>query len=211
MKKVEGYYFIDYAINRLKKAGIFEIVINTAYLGDQLKQAIGDGSRYGVSIIYSEEGERLETGGGIVKALPLLGTKPFLVMSGDIITTHPIESLPREPKALAHLVMVDNPSFHPKGDYGLKDGWLNLEKGTAVTFANIGVYRRELFDECTLSHFRLNQVLQPAVKHQQVSGEMLRGLWFNVGTREDLAQVDKRAREDSNLRPLASETNTLSN
>ncbi len=209
--KVAGHYLIEYAIANIKRAGMNDIVINTAYLGDQIKIAIGDGSRYGVNIVYSEEGERLETGGGIFKALPLLGPEPFLVMSGDIITSHPLASLPKQPHGLAHLVMIENPLFHPQGDYGLKDGFLDTHSVPAVTFANIGVYRPELFAACKPGYFRLNDVLQPAVAVRQMTGEMLRGFWFNVGTAGDLAEVDQRAREDSNLRPLASETNTLSN
>lgn len=189
--KVAGRYLIDYAIASIKRAGIHDIVINTAYLGDQIKTAIGDGSRYGVDIVYSEESERLETGGGIVKALPLLGDEPFLVMSSDIVTNHPIASLPPQPKGLAHLVMIDNPPFHPQGDYGLKDGWLDLETVPTMTFANMGIYRPELFADCEPGHFRLNQVLLPAVKLKQISGESLNGFWFNVGTPADLAGVDQ--------------------
>jgi MurNAc alpha-1-phosphate uridylyltransferase len=191
--QVAGRYLIEYAIASVRRAGIREIVINTAYLGDQIKAAIGNGQRYGVDIAYSEEGERLETGGGIYKALPLLGSDPFLVMSSDIITSHPIASLPAQPQGLAHLVMIANPSFHPQGDYGMKDGWLDTASTPAMTFANMGIYRPELFADCKPGHFRLNTVLLPAVKAKQITGETLRGIWFNVGTPDDLAVVEKYA------------------
>lgn len=191
--QVAGRYLIEYAIASIKRAGIREIVINTAYLGGQIKAAIGDGYRYGVDIVYSEEGERLETGGGIYKALPLLGEEPFLVMSSDIVTTHRIASLPAQPRGLAHLVMIANPPFHPQGDYGMKAGLLDTESTPAMTFANMGIYRPELFAACKPGHFRLNTVLLPAVKAKQITGETLRGVWFNVGTPADLAAVEKYA------------------
>ncbi len=208
---VAGKYLIEYAIFSLVKAGIKEIVINVSYQAEQIKTALGDGKRYGVTIFYSEEKERLETGGGIFHALPLLGEEPFIVLSSDIITDYPLHQLPQQPEGLAHLVMVDNPPYHPEGDFGLREGRLVMNVQPTFTFGNISIFRPEFFKNCEPGHFRLTTLLIPAVLANQITGEHYRGAWYNVGTPSDLQEVNLRAREDSNLRPLASETNTLSN
>lgn len=208
--QVAGRYLIEYVIASFKRAGITEIMINVSYHAEQIKAALGDGSRYGVTLFYSEESERLETGGGIFKALPWLGKSPFLVMSSDIITDLPLEKLSLKTNDTAHLVMVENPSYHPRGDFGLEAGRI-LQQQPTYTFASIGVYHPDLFAGCKPGRFRLTEVLLPAILNARVSGELYTGLWENIGTEADLAALNQRAREDSNLRPLASETNTLSN
>ncbi len=209
--KIGGHYLIEYAISSIKQAGINEIVINVSYQGEKIMAALGDGANYGIKILYSIEPERLETGGGIFQALSLLGNEPFLVMSSDVITDYPLSNMPQNPDGLAHLMMVNNPVYHPHGDYGLRNGKIALDTAPALTFASIGVYRPELFEGCAAGHFRLTKVLNPAISSGRVTGEHYRGLWYNIGTPEDFAEINQRAREDSNLRPLASETNTLSN
>lgn len=208
--KVHGHFLIEYAISSLKQAGIREIVINVSYRGDQIMSALGDGEKYGVNIIYSVEEERLETGGGIFQALPLLGDEPFIVVSSDIITDYPLSNLPAHPDGLAHLIMVSNPPYHLDGDYGLRDGKIDLNVSPMLTYSNIGIYRPELFSRCEAGHFRLNTILNPAISAGQVTGEHYQGAWYNIGTPEDLKEINERARGDSNSRPLASETNTLS-
>lgn len=189
---VAGRYLIEYAILSLKKANIKEIVINISYFGEQIKTALGDGKRFQVDIHYSEEKERLETGGGIFQALPLLGKDPFLVMSSDIITSYPIEQLlNRQHKSLAHLVLVDNPSYHPQGDFGLKDGIINMDVSPTFTFANLGVYHPQLFTGCEPGHFRLAKLLIPAIQQGQVTGEFFQGGWYNIGTASDLLEVNQ--------------------
>ena len=209
--RIAGNYLIEYALFSLKRAGIHEIVINISYLGDQIKAALGDGSRYGVTIAYSEEKERLETGGGIFQALPLLGEDPFIVMSSDIVTDYPLQQFPRHLNGLAHLVMVDNPSYHARGDFGLCQGVIDINAQPTLTFASVGIYHPALFAGCEPGHFRLTKVLHPAIAKGLVTGEHYQGTWYNVGTLEELSMADQRAREDSNLRPSASETGTLSN
>lgn len=208
---VAGHYLIEYAICNLKRAGIREIVINVSYRGEQIKDALGNGERYGVNIVYSEEKERLETGGGIVQALPLLGDEPFVVMSSDIITDFPLQNLLHYSNSLAHLIMVPNPPYHPDGDFGLCGDKIDMEETPTLTFGNIGLYQPALFTGCEPGHFRLTKLLLPAIAAGKVTGELYHGLWYNIGTPEDLEEINLRAREDSNLRPLASETNTLSN
>ncbi|HSW71144.1 MAG TPA: nucleotidyltransferase family protein, partial [Gammaproteobacteria bacterium] len=188
--KVGGSYLIQHAIQSLSKAGIQDIVINVHYLKDQILSALGDGSRYGVKLTYSIEEERLETGGGIVKALPLLGKAPFVVVSGDIVTDYPIAQLWKKPLRLAHLVMVENPAFKPQGDYCLNANQeIEAGPGKTYTFANIGLYRPELFQGCQPVYSRLADLWQNALSQKQITGECYQGLWHNVGTPQDLEQM----------------------
>lgn len=208
--RVGGHFLIEYAIANLKKAGIEDIVINVSYLADQIKSALGNGSAFGVNLFYSHEPERLETGGGIFKALPLLGDEPFIVVSADIVTLFPFHLLLLKPQKLAHLIMVPNPTFHPAGDFGIEQNQIVLSEDNRFTFGNIGIYHPDLFRACQHGYFPLVNVLRPAIASGFVTGELFKGLWHNIGTSEDLHQLNLRAREDSNLRPSASETNTLS-
>lgn len=185
-----GNCLIEYVIQHLKRSGITDIVINVAYLGAQIQQVLGNGNRYGVHIEYSVEAERLETGGGILQALPLLGSEPFVVVSSDVITDFPISSLPIKPAGLAHLVLVANPSFHPRGDFGLRDGLVDMDAKPAHTFGNVGVYHPELFAHSSPGHFPLNKLLFPAIREGRVTGELYQGSWFNIGTPEQLAEFE---------------------
>lgn len=187
--RVGDRYLIDYSIYALKSIGIKEIVINVSYLSEQIKSALGDGSRYGVAILYSEENEPLETGGGIFKALPLLGDNPFIVLSADVVTDYALQKLPKIPEKLAHLVLVDNPEFHPEGDFGLEGNKLFLNAHKKFTFGNIGVYRPELFQHCQGGKFRLGDLLKQAILNEAVTGESYHGFWQNFGTP---AQLENR-------------------
>lgn len=187
-----GNYLIEYVIQHLKQAGVTDIVINVAYRGVQIQQALGNGSRYGVHIAYSVEAERLETGGGILQALPLLGDKPFVVVSSDVVTDFPISVLPEQPDGLAHLVLVHNPAFHPRGDFGLRDGYVDMDATPRHTFANVGVYHPALFANSTPGHFPLNKLLFPAIRAGRVTGDIYQGTWCNIGTPEQLAEFEKR-------------------
>lgn len=187
--KAAGKYLIDYSIESLVLAGVRDIVINICYHADQIKQALGDGSRYGARFYYSQEHEALETGGGVFQALPLLGDQPFIVLSCDVITDYALKKLV-QPKQLAHLVLVDNPVFHPRGDFGLDNkAQIYCGQENQFTFANIGIYRPELFAGCEAGRFRLGDLLKSAVKNSQVTGEYFKGVWYNVGTPEDLNDV----------------------
>jgi MurNAc alpha-1-phosphate uridylyltransferase len=186
-----GHYLIEYMIHYLQQAGITDIVINLAYRGEQIQQALGNGDRYGVHLEYSMEPERLETGGGILKALPLLGDAPFLVVSSDVVTDFPLASLPRQLTGLAHLVLVANPDFHPQGDFGLRETLIDMDAKPAHTFANVGVYHPDLFKNCLPGHFPLNKLLFPAIRQGLVTGQVYQGRWFNIGTPEQLAEFDQ--------------------
>ncbi|MCD6039015.1 MAG: hddC 1 [Gammaproteobacteria bacterium] len=185
------HYLIEYSIAALIKAGIREIVINISYGREQIKAALGNGERYGVIIYYSEEEERLETGGGILQALPLLGQAPFIVISSDIISSYDLQKLPKEPQALAHLVLVKNPPFHPQGDFSLEGRRIYSSSSPTFTFANIGVYRPELFVGCKLGRFPLGPLLHQAIARQQITGEYFAGQWHNIGTPEQLYEFNE--------------------
>lgn len=200
--RVAEHYLIEYAILNVKRAGIRDIVINLFYHGQQIKDALGDGGHYGVNISYSEETEKLEVGGGIRQALSLLGNAPFIALSADVISDYPLIQLPREPKGLAHLVMVDNPSFHPHGDFGMRDGWIDLDAQPKLNFGNIGVYRPELFASSPPGFLRWRDVVFPAIQSKQVTGEYYAGLWCNVGTPDDLKEVNDSIHEDDRFNVL---------
>lgn len=188
---VGGKYLIEYSIESLVASGIQEIIINVSYLADQIKAAIGDGSRYGASIYYSYEAEPLETGGGIMQALPQLGPDPFIVMSSDIVSDYHLKRLPKKLLGLAHLVMVDNPPFKPQGDFGFKESYLDLDAKPTYTFANIGMYHPELFAGYEVVHFPLSKVLFPAIKNQLITGEHIQDSWYNVGSQIELLALER--------------------
>lgn len=190
--RIGGQTLIERHIHALARSGITELVINHAYLGEQIVQALGDGDAYGVHIRYSPEtGGSLETGGGIMNALPLLGEEPFLTVNGDIWTDFPYDSLPPQIDGLAHLVMVDNPDNHPQGDFSLSQGRLSQQGPAMLTFSGIGVYRPELFTGCSPGAFPLGPLLRTAMDAGQVSGEHYQGSWFDVGTPERLDAVNR--------------------
>lgn len=188
---------IVHHIKNLASAGIREIVINLGHLGDKLKSALGDGRQYNVSIEYSPENPVLETGGGIAQALNLLGEKPFIALSGDIYTDFPFSALPQEPKGLAHLVLVDNPPHHPRGDYALNGEYVEKTGECMLNFGGIGVYRPELFAGCPKGPFPLPKLFESALANQtihgtlHISGEYYNGRWFNIGTAEQLKYVNE--------------------
>jgi len=180
---------IIYQIEALLRAGVKDIVINLGYLGHQIASKLGDGKQFGVRIQYSIEDPILETGGGVAKALPLLGHDPFIVVSSDIFTDYPYEQLPTDPQGLIHMVMVDNPPYHPKGDYALIDGKICETGGPLLNFGGIGVYRPELFINCPEGIFPLSVLYKKAIAEQQVTGEYYKGLWHNIGTPAQLKDL----------------------
>lgn len=190
--RIGGQMLIEHHIHALARAGFTQLVINHAWLGAQIERVLGDGAAYGVRIEYSPEGETgLETGGGIFRALPLLGAEPFLVVNADIWTDFDYASLPVAPDGLAHLVMVDNPPHHPQGDFSLVMGRLARHGSRMLTFSGIGVYRPELFDACRPGAFPLAPLLRAAMDREQVGGEYYTGRWVDIGTPERLAEVNE--------------------
>jgi len=194
-----GRRLIEWQIEALVRAGVREIIINTAHLAQQIEDTLGDGSRYGTRLIYSREGNRaeeaLETLGGIVHALPLLGAAPFIAASSDIVTdfdyarlAEPLSSIARG-GADAHLVLVDNPPFHADGDMGLAGGRIRMQR-PHLTYGNIGIFSPSLFDGLAPGRARLFPWLFRLVELGRVSGEHFRGRWHNVGTPAELDALD---------------------
>ena len=188
-----GKPLIVWHIERLAAAGIHEVVINHAHLGKQIEQALGDGKRWNSTIHYSAEGEgrALETGGGIHRALPLLGERPFLVINADVWTDMDVSGLVLPEGRLAHLVMVDNPPQHPQGDFCLtEDGSLYDTGEPRLTYSGIGVYHRDLFAGCRSGAFPLAPLLRRAMVEKRVTGERYHGRWVDVGTPQRLAELE---------------------
>lgn len=197
---VAGKPLIEYHIERLAAAGIRELVINHAYLGEQIERSLGNGSRWNIAIEYSREPEPLETGGGIFKALPLLGDSPFLVVNSDVWTDYPLEKMLLRQGAgavgLAHLVMVDNPEHNPEGDFVLSSNYQLATEGDgrALTFSGLSLLHPELFEGCALGKFPLLGLLEDAMAQGQVSGEWYKGVWVDVGTPQRLMSLDNKIR-----------------
>ncbi|WP_296696101.1 N-acetylmuramate alpha-1-phosphate uridylyltransferase MurU [Thiocapsa sp. UBA6158] len=197
-----GRPLIQYHLERLAAADIRDVVINHAHLGEQIEAALGDGSRFGVHIRYSPEQTALETGGGIFKALPLLGPDPFLVINGDIWSDIDPIGLHLAGTDLAHLVLVDNPPHHPSGDFILTGGRVRVEgdqdereRERRLTFSGVGVYSPSLFAGCRPGAFALAPLLRDAMAQGRVGGEHHRGYWLDIGTPERLADLDRLLRE----------------
>ena len=195
--RVGGKYLVEYHLENLAAAGFTQVVINTAWLGDMIELALGTGAQYGLAITYSHERpEALETGGGIFRALPLLGSAPFLLVNGDVWTDIDFGALRRDPPAgsLAHLVLVPNPPQHPRGDFVLEQGRVSEGEGTRHTYSGIGIYSPELFAGCTPGKFPLLPLLRQAIAAGRLSGELHTGQWQDVGTVERLNSLDARLR-----------------
>jgi MurNAc alpha-1-phosphate uridylyltransferase len=186
-----GKPLIVHHIERLTEAGFRELVINHAHLGERIESALGDGSRWGVSIRYSRENEALETGGGILQALPLLGPEPFLVVNGDIWSDIDLSALRLPADRLAHLVLTINPAHNPDGDFSLCDGLAGNEGQPRYTFTGVAIYRAELFRACEPGRFPLAPLLRQAMDDGLVSGQLHEGRWFDIGTPQRLADLDR--------------------
>ncbi|MEP6898508.1 MAG: N-acetylmuramate alpha-1-phosphate uridylyltransferase MurU [Rhodanobacter sp.] len=206
---VAGKPLIEWHLERLAAVGVHYVVINTSHLAEQFPAALGDGSRWGLRIRYAYEGPTpLETGGGMLNALPLLGSEPFLVISGDVWCDADFSLLPAEPAGLAHLLLVDNPAHHPEGDFRLDaHGRLHDDGEPRLTYSGIGVFRRELLagwhemvgtepgtDEKP-PRFKLRKLLEAAISRGKVDGTHHRGAWTDVGTAKRLAQLDASLRK----------------
>jgi len=192
-----GAPLIVHHLRALAGAGFEDVVVNLSWLGVQIREALGDGSRHGLRIHYSEEGpEPLETGGGIFRALPLLGDGPFLVLNGDTWSDIPYGDLRERLAArdLARLVLVQNPAHNENGDFVLESGRIVEASGERLTFSGVGLYRAELFEGCRDGIFKLAPLLRAAARDGRVSGELHGGAWLDIGTPERLAELDARLR-----------------
>ncbi|MDE2235393.1 MAG: nucleotidyltransferase family protein [Gammaproteobacteria bacterium] len=191
--EVRGKPLIVHHLEALRDSGFTEIVVNIAWLAETIQSYLGDGSRYGVSIRYSlESNGALETGGGIMNALPLLGTKPFLVVNADIYTDFPFHILSAglQRGDLAHLVMVPNPRSHPKGDFFLSDdGRVHVDGPEPLTYSGIGVHDPQFFRWCTPGRFPMLPWWRKAIRLGLVSGQLYKGQWQDMGSLESFSAL----------------------
>jgi len=213
--RVAGRPLIAWHLQRLAAIGVREVVVNTSWLAGCFPPALGDGSRWGLQLTFVDEGPvALETGGGMLNALPLLGDAPFIAINGDVWSDYPLAQLPVSLRGDAHLVLVDNPPHHPAGDFGLQgDAWLTDDNGPRHTFSGIGVYSPRLLQgwrkvigtapgsECDPPRFKLAPLLFDAIARRRISGELHPGQWTDVGTPARLQALDRDLR--AALRPQA--------
>jgi MurNAc alpha-1-phosphate uridylyltransferase len=187
-----GKPLIEHTVKQLVENGFEDIVINHAHLGLQIEDYLGNGHQLGANIYYSAEGElALETAGGIINALPLLGDDRFLVVNGDIATDFAFAGLKNLNIDLAHLVLVDNPAHHKEGDFGLNPkGLVVTTSAEFFTFSGIGVYRPELFYNIAQGPRKLGPLLRQAIACNRVSGQKTDSFWMDIGTPERLAELN---------------------
>jgi len=198
-----GKPLIVWHLEKLAEIGVRDVVINTSWLAQQFPATLGDGARWGLRLHYSYEGDTpLETGGGMWNALPMLGDSAFIAVNGDIWTDYDFACLPRDLQGDAHLVLIDNPPQHSRGDFALHDGRVASDGEEQFTFAGIGVYRPRLFNDwrkvigdragadANPPRFPLAPLLRSAMARDTVTGEHHRGRWTDVGTPERLAQLN---------------------
>ena len=191
--KVAGKSLIEYHVHNLSKAGFKEIIINTAWLAEKIHQQLGNGDNYGVSIKYSDEGEALETAGGIINALPLLGKEPFLVVNGDIWCDFDFTALPKlSETSQAHLLLVNNPAHNREGDFSLTNSLIRNNGETMYTYSGIGIYHPDFFAEQASGSVPLAPIIRKKCENNLVSGQFYEGSWTDVGTVERLQKLEKQ-------------------
>ncbi len=190
--QVGGKPLLQYHLERLAAAGITDIVINTSWLAEQIEDYFGDGSRCGVHIQWSREAQPLETGGGIAKALPMLGSEPFLLINGDVWTDFPLHSISLDEDADAHLVMVTNPEHNPCGDFAVANRRVSYDPGPHYTFSGISLFRPQLFSDFQDDCFPLRDVMRPAILSGRVTGAVYTGQWWDIGTLERLNLLNNK-------------------
>lgn len=195
-----GHRLIDYHLNALQQNNICDIIINTCWQADKITSELGNGDRYGVSIRYSHEATALETAGGIIQALPLLGEEPFLVISADVWGDFPLADLQLGTNDLARLLLVDNPTHHPHGDYALLNHRLRQSGTQRLTYSGVGLFHPQAFSKLEPGRRPLRDVLTSLIASDQITGLHYTGPWFDVGTAARLDQLNQYLQHESPLR-----------
>jgi len=191
--EVRGRSLLERHLQSLQDAGIRNVVINLGWLGEKIVERVGSGARFGLEVVYSEEGDNvLETGGGIHRALPFLGDDPFLVVNADIFTDMPVPEPGLGPGTSAHLVLVPKPAFREHGDFDLCDDRVRNAEDASLTFSGVAIYRPEFFAGCEPGRFPLAPLLREAADAGQLSGSLYEGRWEDVGTQERLNKLNQR-------------------
>jgi len=190
--EIGGQSLLERHLLKIRNAGVETVVINLGWRGADIVRRVGAGTRYGLQVVYSQEGDNvLETGGGIHKALPLLGSGPFLVLNADVYTDMPIPRVELAADALGHLVMVPKPAYRDNGDFDLRDGLIRNSDAAKLTFSGVAVYKPEFFSECEAGRFPLAPMLREAADAGRLSGEIYEGLWEDVGTMARLEALNR--------------------
>jgi MurNAc alpha-1-phosphate uridylyltransferase len=194
--EVGGESLLERHLDHLRAAGIRQVVINLGWLGDKIVERIGSGRRYGLEVAYSDErGDVLETGGGIFKALPLLGSAPFLAINADIYTEMPVPRVTLREECQAHLVLVPTPSYRDHGDFDLVDGLVRNTDEPELTVSGVSLYRPEFFHGCEAGRFSVAPLWRAAADRGEVSGSLYEGPWADIGTPERLDALQRELRE----------------
>ena len=189
--QVGQHRLIEYHLLNLASAGIEEVIINISWLADQVRDTLGDGSRYSTKIVYSDEGEEaLETAGGIINVLPILGPDPFIVINGDIWCDYDLTALTsKQLDYEAHLVLVRNPEHNAAGDFALENGTIGNTGKNMSTDSGIGLYTAKLFADLQAGKRALAPILRKKAEQNKIGGELYNGKWIDIGTIERLAQL----------------------
>lgn len=194
MVEVGGLPLLDRHLKMLADAGLDTVVINLGWLGEQIVEHVGSGERFGVQVVYSPEYDNvLETGGGIHRALPMLGADPFWVVNGDIFTDFELPDDELADDLLAELVLVPKPAHKPKGDFGFVDGKVRNDEDRPYTYSGIARYRPEFFAEADAGRFSVAPMLREAADAGTLGGRLFEGCWEDVGTPERLAELNRTA------------------
>ena len=189
--EVCGRSLVERHLANLAGAGIETVIINLGWLGEQIAGRIGSGRDYGLDVVYSPEGDNiLETGGGIHRALPLLGSEPFLVVNADVYTDVPLPPAGLDADDMGHLVLVPKPAHKQCGDFDLREGRIQNSDDAAFTFSGVAIYRPEFFADCEPGRFPLAPMLKAAAHAGRLAGSLYEGLWQDVGTPERLAELN---------------------
>lgn len=197
--EVGGKSVLEWHLERVSLAGITQVVINLGWHGEQIVEHIGSGERYGVEIAYSDEGDEvLETGGGIHKALPLLGDDPFLVINSDIFTDMPVPPVRLRDEHLGHLVTVPRPSYLDHGDFNIEDGLIRRTEHPRHTYAGFAIYRPELFASCESGRFSVVPLMFAAADAGRLSGSVYEGQWADIGSPDRLAALRQQLDGEKN-------------
>ena len=194
--QVGTHRLIEYHLLNLASAGITNVVINTSYLSHMFNETLGDGSKYNVNIRYSHEGDApLETGGGILKALPLIQSDPFLIVNADIWTDFSFSETKSLGESDGRLVVADNPQHNPRGDFVLNGELLELpcknNKAATLTYSGIALLRKALVEDVEESTFPLIKVFRKSISEGKLAGQYFSGIWQDIGTPERLRSLDQ--------------------
>ena len=189
--EIGGQALLERHLRSLAEGGVETVVINLGWLGEQITERIGSGEEYGLNVVYSQEGDNiLETGGGIHRALPVLGADPFLVINADIYTDMPLPDVQLSDDDMVHLVCVPVPEDMASGDFAIVDGRICNGGEPMFTFSGVSIYRPEFFANCTPGRFSVVPMLRAAADADRISGSIYSGLWRDVGTPERLAELN---------------------